>query len=72
MAVCESPSGSIKGPWHHRKELLLDENTGHSSLFRSLEGELYLISHGNDTLHGQEYPVMFRVKEEEHLKIIKE
>lgn len=72
VAVCESPSGSIKGPWYHRKELLLDENTGHSSLFTSLEGELYLISHGNDTLHGQEYPVMFQVKEGEHLEIIKE
>lgn len=31
-----------------------------------------LISHGNDTLHGQEYPVMFQVKEGEHLEIIKE
>ncbi len=33
---------------------------------------LHLISHGNDTLHGQEYPVMFQVKEGEHLEIIKE
>lgn len=71
VAVCESPSGSVRGPWFHRSELLLDENTGHSSLFRSLEGETYLISHGNDTLHGLEYPVMFPVQEGEHLEIIK-
>lgn len=72
VAVCESPSGSIKGPWVHKKDLLLDENTGHSSLFHSLEGDLYLISHGNDTLHGQEYPVMYPIQEKEHLEIVKE
>lgn len=69
VAVCESPSGNLTGPWHHREELLLDENTGHSSLFTDLEGGLRLASHGNDTLHGSEYPVFLRVSEEETLKI---
>lgn len=71
-AVCESPSGSVKGPWFHKKELLLDENTGHSSLFYDLDGRLCLISHGNDTIHGTEYPVIFRVSEENNLKIVRE
>lgn len=72
VAVCESLSGTVKGPWRHEKELLLDENTGHSSLFYDLEGKLRLISHGNDTLHGFEYPVVYYVREEEHLKIVRE
>lgn len=71
-AVCESLSGSVKGPWKHCEKLLLDENTGHSSLFYDLDGRLCLISHGNDTLHGCEYPVIYRVCDKQGLKIIKE
>lgn len=69
VAMCESPSGRIEGPWEQRKALLLDENTGHSSLFRDFDGRLCLISHANDTLHGSEYPVIYDVEEGEHLRI---
>lgn len=71
VAVCESPSGCIEGPWRHRRELLLDENMGHSSLFRDFDGRLYLISHANDTLHGSEYPVIFGVEEGDSLQIVR-
>lgn len=71
-AMCESSSGSIKGPWKHVPKLLLDENTGHASLFYDLDGNLRLISHGNDTFHGHEYPVIYHVREEEHLQIVRE
>lgn len=71
VAICESPSGSINGPWKHREELLLDENTGHSSLFYNLQGDLCLISHGNDTLHGFEYPVIFLLDDKGQLNIKK-
>lgn len=69
VALCESESGNVEGPWRHQEKLLLDENTGHSSLFRDLSGELCLISHGNDTLHGFEYPVIFRLDTQDGLKI---
>lgn len=72
IAVCESPGKHIQGPWIHNKTLLLDENTGHSSVFTNLEGELYLISHTNDTMHGQEYPVIFRLRAGKEIEIIKE
>lgn len=69
VAVCESPSGRIEGPWRHERALLLDENKGHASLFRDFDGTLCLISHANDTLHGSEYPVIDAVEEGEHLRI---
>jgi hypothetical protein len=63
IASCISENGSIIGPWRHQKKLLLDRNTGHSSLFRSLNGALKLVSHCNDTVHGHEHPVIFDVLE---------
>lgn len=65
VAICESETGSINGPWKHKEKLLLDENTGHSALFQDLNGNWNLISHGNDTLHGFEYPRIFRIIETE-------
>lgn len=69
VGLCESLNGNLEGPWIHKEELLLDENTGHSSLFKSLNGEMKLISHGNDTLHGFEYPVIYDLIVENNLKI---
>lgn len=71
VAICQSPSGSLEGPWFHLESLLLDENTGHSSLFQDLSGNWNLISHGNDTLHGFEYPIILPIETEGELKIKK-
>lgn len=71
IAGCLSRSGRLEGPWEHIPELLLDKNTGHSALFRDLDGKLRLISHCNDTEHGQEQPIILDVMEEkEKIKII--
>lgn len=71
VALCKSLSGDIQGPWIHDKKLLLDENTGHSSLFRDLNDHLCLISHANDTDHGHEYPKIFHIQEsEDSIKIV--
>lgn len=70
-AICTNVEGILAGKWKHRAKLLLDENTGHSALFYDLEGELRLISHGNDTIHGEEHPVIYYVKTEPVLKVNK-
>lgn len=69
VALCESINGDLKGPWIHREELILDENTGHSALFMDLNGQMKLISHGNDTLHGFEYPVIYDFITENNIRI---
>lgn len=65
IAGCISRNGSIEGPWEHIPKLLLDKNAGHSALFIDLLGNLRLVSHCNDTLHGQEYPIILSVDEED-------
>lgn len=72
VAVCESTGGDIMGPWIHREELLLDENTGHSSVFTDLQGRMQLISHTNDTLHGQEHPVIYSLQAHANITVKKE
>lgn len=57
VAVARSENGKITGPWRHERNLLLDRNIGHCSLFRNFSGELILCGHANDTAHGTEYPV---------------
>lgn len=64
IAGCISRSGKIEGPWEHMPKLLLDHNAGHSALFYDLEGNLKLISHCNDTIHGQEKPIILDVRED--------
>ena len=65
IAGCISRSGKMEGPWEHIPELLLDHNAGHSALFYDLEGNLKLISHCNDTKHGQESPIILDVREKQ-------
>ena len=72
VAICESKSGKIEGPWVHHEDLLLDENTGHSSVFIDLEGKTRLVSHTNDTLHGQEHPVIYTLILNNNIRIHKE
>lgn len=61
VAQCHSATGSIEGPWTHLPTMLLDEDAGHAALFYDFAGELRLICHCNDTKHGREYPVIYRV-----------
>lgn len=60
-----SDSGRIAGPWRHLPELLLDRDVGHSALFRDLGGQLMLVSHANDSEHGNESPIIVHVTESE-------
>lgn len=69
VASLKSTSGDIQGPWVHQKELLLDENIGHISLFRTLENELYMVGHNNDTLHGNERVTLRKVNDQEGILI---
>lgn len=61
VARCISKSGDINGPWSHDLSMLLDENAGHCGVFRDLNGELRLVCHCNDTEHGSEYPVIYKL-----------
>lgn len=65
-----SRSGALEGPWEHLPGLLLDKNAGHSALFRDLEGKLKIVSHCDDTLHGEERPVILDVTEEKERLLI--
>ncbi|MBV7507582.1 glycoside hydrolase family 43 protein [Bacillus sp. sid0103] len=72
VAISRSTSGEVTGPWTHDEQLLLDRNAGHSSLFRNLQGELYLSTHFPDTPHGSERPLFINVKEVENGIILAE
>jgi arabinan endo-1,5-alpha-L-arabinosidase len=63
VAIARSASGSIEGPWTHDRELFMDRNAGHSSLFRDFGGQLRICSHYPDTPHGQERPLFLPVEE---------
>ena len=66
VAVARSISGKITGDWTHDESLLLDNNTGHSSLFRDFrDGSLYLCTHSPDTPHGSERPLFLKIEEKE-------
>lgn len=66
VAVARSKTAEIAGDWVHDQELLLDRNAGHSSLFRNLNGQLYLCTHYPDTPHGSERPLFLKMQETEN------
>jgi arabinan endo-1,5-alpha-L-arabinosidase len=72
VAVARSKSGEITGDWEHDEQLLLDRNAGHPSLFRDLQGTLYLCTHYPDTPHGSERPLFIKVNETNNGIIIAE
>jgi arabinan endo-1,5-alpha-L-arabinosidase len=72
VAVARSRSGEITGDWEHDEQLLLDRNAGHPSLFRDLQGTLYLCTHYPDTPHGSERPLFIKVNETNNGIIIAE
>lgn len=63
VAIARSANGRMEGPWTHDKQLLMDRNAGHSSLFRDLEGKLRICTHYPDTPHGQERPLFIPIEE---------
>lgn len=66
VAVARSASGRIEGPWTHDKELLMDRNAGHSSLFRDFAEQLRICTHYPDTPHGSERPLFLPLEEKDH------
>lgn len=71
VAIARSVSGCVEGPWTHDAELFMDQNAGHSSLFRDLQGRLMISTHYPDTPHGQERPLFLTVEETERELILK-
>lgn len=65
VAIARSETGDITGEWTHDKELLLDRNAGHSSLFTDLAGQMYICTHYPDTPHGSERPLFIKIFENE-------
>jgi arabinan endo-1,5-alpha-L-arabinosidase len=72
VAVARSKNGEITGEWIHDRELFLDRNAGHSSLFRDLNDQLYICTHYPDTPHGSERPLFIKVTEIEDGIVISE
>lgn len=71
VARAYSENGDVDGLWNNDDILLLDDNEGHASLFRTLEDELRICLHSPDTPHGEERPKFIRVKElDDNLQII--
>lgn len=60
--LTQSLSGEIDGPWSETK-IVLDENIGHPSLFKTFSGKRMICAHNHDTQHGQERPVVLRLDE---------
>lgn len=62
QAVAYSESGCLAGPWRHPQQPLFAQNGGHGMLFRTFEGELYLVLHcPND--QPAERPCLLKVRE---------
>lgn len=49
----------------------MDRNAGHSSIFRGLDGQLYISTHYPDYPHGKERPLFLKLDELDNgIKII--
>lgn len=57
-----SESGHIEGPWKE-DGLFLNDDMGHPSLFRSLDGDVYMCVHSPDTIHGMERTKLLLLEE---------
>ncbi|NGP62493.1 family 43 glycosylhydrolase [Paenibacillus thiaminolyticus] len=66
VAIARSATGTVEGPWSHDKQLLMDRNAGHSSLFRDFNNQLWLCTHYPDTPHGNERALFVQVEELEN------
>lgn len=53
---------NINGPWSPSK-VIFDYNVGHASTFFDRNHQLWICAHNNDTVHGEEHPVIFQLKD---------
>jgi len=60
LAIANSESNTINGPWIQRPELLFSKNGGHGMLFKAFDGKLMGTLH-SPNINGQERPYFFDV-----------
>lgn len=63
IGVAVSDNGSITGNWKHCKQTLSGLDGGHSMIFKTFDGELYITMHTPNNPNGKERPVLFRIEE---------
>ena len=63
IAIAESESGKLKGPWRHQSELLFEDHGGHGSIFTDLNNQLKLVFHQPNTPHGKERAKFFNLQD---------
>lgn len=63
VAIAESESGKIKGPWKQQEGLLFKENGGHGMIFKSFEGKLLVALHQPNTPGGKERMKLFEIED---------
>lgn len=61
-AISYSDNGEITGNWKHCDKLLFDKDGGHGMIFKSFEGQSYLVLHAPN-IPGKEHPVFFKIIE---------
>lgn len=54
LGIAESTSGKVRGPWRQNDTPLFSRDGGHGMIFRSFEGQLYLILHSPNGPAGLE------------------
>ena len=50
QAVAYSPSGKLRDPWTHPAGPLLQDDRGHGTIFRTVDGSLHLVVHRHFSL----------------------
>lgn len=63
VAIAESTTGKVAGPWKQQPELLMHENGGHGMLFRTFDGRLCLVLHQPNSPGGQERARLFEIED---------
>lgn len=61
-AISYSDNGEITGNWKHCDKLLFEKNGGHGMIFKSFDGQRYLVLHAPN-IPGKERPVFFKIAE---------
>ena len=59
IGIAESTTGRIAGPWKQQDDLLFSANGGHGMIFRSFDGELFIVLHGPNKPAGAERAHLF-------------
>ena len=66
IAIAESASGKLKGPWLQQEELLFKKNGGHGMLFTDFNGQLKLALHQPNNPRGKERAQFFDLEDTGH------